>query len=61
MTYQDKSMASNHVQARAVREFESLHPTEHAEAYRDLQTWAGEKATEQEETNEREGVPERDE
>lgn len=38
-------------------QFSKLHPTKEAEAYRDLESWAGKRAQECEERNERVGVP----
>lgn len=37
----------------------ALHPTDSAKAFRDIESYAGEKARIQEEKNERDGVPER--
>lgn len=38
--------------------FKGMHPTHEAEAYREVEKWAGEKAAECEERNDRDGVPE---
>jgi len=37
----------------------ALHPTDRAEALREIEQHAGKRAAEQEETNDRDGVPER--
>lgn len=37
----------------------NLHPTDEAEAYRELERWSGERAADCEDRNDRLGVPER--
>ena len=62
--YPDKIETENRkkiVQQDAKWNFGKLHPTDEAVAYRELETWAGENASKQEETNDKYGVPERGE
>lgn len=58
MSYDDKEEQLDDAKTCA-RRFRLLHPTDKAEAYRELEGWAGKKAAKQEKRNERDGVPER--
>ena len=60
--YPDKNETEN--RKRATQQdirytYGKLHPVDEANAYRELETWAGENASKQEEANDKYGVPER--
>lgn len=57
--YGDKKEQLKAVKEDTTLELLRLHPTDNAEAYRELEGWAGKRAAKQEEANERDGVPER--
>lgn len=64
MNYPDKNETEHRkriVQQDAKWNLGKLHPTDRVTAYRELETWAGDEATKQEEANDKDGVPERGE
>ena len=56
--FRDKNRAIDSVGRYIHAEFEGLHPADRVDAYRAIEREAGQAATRQAETNERDGVPE---
>lgn len=57
--YEDKEQQLKYAKGFFSDQFYKLHPTDLAEAFREVETWASERAKKWEERNERDGVPER--
>lgn len=61
MNYPNKTNRTDQVKDIVQGNLEDLHPTDEAQAYREVEAWAGKRAADCEERNDRDGVPERPE
>jgi hypothetical protein len=60
MPYSDKEEKLDDVKGYVQRRFSNLHPTDRADAHREMGKWSEDQAKQQDAANDRHGVPDRD-